>query len=322
MDFHRSIAGFLDHCSVERQLAECTLQAYSYDLADFGAWLQTQFIDRTFLDYLALSPAELCDSTANPIKTDHLRAYLEHMTERKLSAATIRRRLACLRAFFRFVADRDGTPNPFDGWRLKLPKRKRLPRTLSRDETTRLLKSARAPGAARHAAPDAPSLCTEIRLMIATGIRIGELCKIVSSDVASDGAAIRIHGKGSRDRVVYVTDAALRTELRKLAAQRQRMLGGDGPLFVNRNGTKLRPHSFRTKLRNFAGQAGVRRRVTPHMLRHTAATLLIESGVDIRIVQRLLGHSSIATTEIYTHVSDEALRSTLERANILAGLAR
>jgi integrase/recombinase XerD len=82
----------------------------------------------------------------------------------------------------------------------------------------------------------------------------------------------------------------------------------------------MRPQSIRARLRRHAGLAGVARRVTPHMLRHTAATLLIETGVDIRFVQRLLGHSSIATTEIYTHVSDEALRTTLERANVLAML--
>jgi integrase/recombinase XerD len=83
----------------------------------------------------------------------------------------------------------------------------------------------------------------------------------------------------------------------------------------------MKPQSIRSKLRRFAVDAGLARRITPHMLRHTAATLLIETGVDIRIVQRLLGHSSIATTEIYTHVSDEALRTTLERADVLATLA-
>ncbi|WP_407185108.1 transposase [Bradyrhizobium centrosematis] len=98
-------------------------------------------------------------------------------------------------------------------------------------------------------------------------------------------------------------------------------LGQPGPLFVNRRGAVLRPHSVRSRLRIIAGEAGLKRRVTPHMLRHTAATLLIENGADIRIVQKLLGHSSIATTEIYTHVSDEALRRTLERANVLGLLA-
>ena len=96
--------------------------------------------------------------------------------------------------------------------------------------------------------------------------------------------------------------------------------GHGGALFVNRCGAPMKPQSIRSRLRRQAGVAGVARRVTPHMLRHTAATLLIETGVDIRFVQRLLGHSSIATTEIYTHVSDEALRTTLERADVLGTL--
>ncbi|ABD86343.1 phage integrase [Rhodopseudomonas palustris BisB18] len=303
MELRRLTASFLDTCAVERQLSANTLQAYGYDLADFCAWLKGQ-------------------GEAPAVTTEHLRDYLESMmVARKLSPSTVRRRIACLRAFFRFLDDRGEMPDPFTGWRLKLPRRKRLPRALSREEANQLLTSARAPGAARQSLPASTPLCVEIRLMISTGIRVGELCKIATGDVSSDGASLRIHGKGSRDRVVYVSNPALRNELRKLTTLRQRLSAGDGPLFVNRNGENLRPYSFRTKLRNFAGQAGLRRRVTPHMLRHTAATLLIESGVDIRIVQRLLGHSSIATTEIYTHVSDEALRKSLERANVLGMLA-
>src|SRR5262249_45897230 len=103
-----------------------------------------------------------------------------------------------------------------------------------------------------------------------------------------------------------------------VAARRKHESGES--LFVNRCGAPMRPQSIRSTLRRLATEAGLARRVTPHMLRHTAATLLIETGVDIRFVQRLLGHSSIATTEIYTHVSNEALRTTLERANILGGL--
>jgi site-specific recombinase XerD len=92
-------------------------------------------------------------------------------------------------------------------------------------------------------------------------------------------------------------------------------------LFVNRHGLPLRPQSVRAKLRRQAAASGLARRITPHMLRHTAATLLIETGVDIRFVQRLLGHASIATTELYTHVTDEALRATLERADVLGGVS-
>jgi integrase/recombinase XerD len=299
MSIGKSISRFLNYCTVERQLSENTLQAYAYDLADFRKWL----------------PARCALAT---IKTETLREYLEDMGKRELSPGTIRRRLACLRSFFRFFDDEGMHADPFTGWRLKLPRRKRLPRALSREETSVLLGLAHRP---RRSRKGSDILSTEIRLMISTGIRVGELCKIQIEDVSGDGSTLRIHGKGSRDRIVYVADSQLQIDLQKLVALRRRLIGAKGPLLVNRCGHKLRPHSFRSTLRNFAGQAGIQRRVTPHMLRHTAATLLIESGVDIRIVQRLLGHSSIATTEIYTHVSDQALRSTLARADIIGGLA-
>jgi integrase/recombinase XerD len=302
MSVGKKITLFLSYCRVERQLSENTLQAYAYDLAGFRKWL----------------PAR-CSLAA--IKTETLRDYLEEMRTREFSPATIRRHLACLRSFFRFMEDESNCANPFMGWRLKLPRRKRLPRALSRKETSSLLSLARGPRRGRKPAGHSHILDIEIRLMIATGIRVGEMCKMQVGDVSADGSTLRIHGKGSRDRMVYVADSALQNDLQKLASFRRRLVGADGPLLINRSGEKLRPHSFRSKLRSFAGQAGIERRVTPHMLRHTAATLLIESGVDIRIVQRLLGHSSIATTEIYTHVSDQALRATLERVNIVGGLA-
>lgn len=156
--------------------------------------------------------------------------------------------------------------------------------------------------------------------MVSTGMRVGELCKIRLEDVAPDGASVRINGKGSRDRVVYISDNDLGKDL-LAAVSGQRTSQNIGPLFLNRLGRPIKPQSIRAKLRRYAADVGLARRVTPHMLRHTAATLLIETGVDIRFVQRLLGHSSIATTEIYTHVSDEALRTALERADVLATLA-
>lgn len=152
-------------------------------------------------------------------------------------------------------------------------------------------------------------------------VHLGELCKLRVEDVSPDGASIRVHGKGSRDRVAYVVDPACRADLRATAERRNQAAGPLAPLFINQNGFTLRPQSIRLKLHRATEAAGLARRITPHMLRHTAATLLIETGVDIRIVQRLLGHSSIATTEIYTHVSDETLRSSLERANVLQSLA-
>jgi integrase/recombinase XerD len=159
-------------------------------------------------------------------------------------------------------------------------------------------------------------LRTIVHLMVCTGLRVGEVCKLRSDDVLSGGASLRVRGKGSRDRIAYVSDDRLAKELLGLAHVR----GIDTPLFVNRSGLPIKAQTIRARLRTVAAACGIRRRLTPHMLRHTAATLLIETGVDIRFVQRLLGHSSISTTEIYTHVSDEALRSTLARANVLGAL--
>jgi integrase/recombinase XerD len=301
MRIEAAIEEFLKYCEVERHLSDNTLQAYACDLADFKAWLASSTL-------------------ASEIGTETLKAYLHGMVaERKLAAATVRRRIACLRAFFRHSAEMGVLADPFSGWRLMLPRRKRLPRALSRGEVKSLLARAIDP-VPWSGASLGGQLGTTVRLMVATGIRVGELCKLRPEDVSPDGTSIRVHGKGSRDRIAYIADPACRIEIQNIADRRRQAAGPAAPLFVNRHGSKLNPQSIRQKLHRVAAAAGLARRITPHMLRHTAATLLIETGVDIRIVQRLLGHSSIATTEIYTYVSDETLRTTLERANVLQTL--
>lgn len=301
MEFSAAVDDFLRFCESERQLSGHTIKAYRSDLADFGKWLPSDF---------ALEEA----STAT------LKRYVEEMIgRRKLSAATVRRRFACLRAFFRRLTELGHVADPFVGWQLKLPRRRRLPRTLSRTETSSLLSSFRSRVFRKRERVDMV-LKTAISLMISTGVRVGELCKLRVDDLSPDCATLRVHGKGSRDRIVYITDIDLRRDLRRLISTQQGAAGAIDALFVNRHGATMKPQSIRSKLRRYAAEVGLARRITPHMLRHTAATLLIETGVDIRFVQKLLGHSSIATTEIYTHVSDEALKATLERANVLAVL--
>jgi site-specific recombinase XerD len=298
MSLGSAVEKFLRFCEVERRLSSHTIQAYASDLADFGRWL------------------EGCPVGAK-VSAALLKRYLEYMLEeRKLNVSTVRRRFACLRAFFRREASLGVVPDPFREWRLQLPRRKRLPRALSRFETSRLLISLRN-GINSVARRRDIMFPIAVSLMISTGLRVGELCKLRLEDVSPDGSTIRIHGKGSRDRIAYVTDSELRCQLRALIEARRHEGEPSGALFVNRWDRPMRPQSIRSRLRRHARVSGLTRRITPHMLRHTAATLLIETGVDIRFVQRLLGHSSIATTEIYTHVSDEALRTVLERADVL-----
>jgi site-specific recombinase XerD len=303
MNFRAAVDDFLRFCSVERQLSRHTVQAYTSDLADFRKWL----------------PAE---TKIGDVSEVVLRDYLSDMLgERKLAVATVRRRFACLRAFFRRLVELDQSPDPFASFRLRLPRRKRLPRTLSHPEVTSLLKSLGCAGTSPAGECD-EVLPIAIRLMVSTGVRVGELCRLRIEDVSSDGTSLRVHGKGSRDRIAYISDLALRRDLKRIVRQRQQAGDGYEALFLNHLGFPIRTQSIRSKLRRYARELGLARRITPHMLRHTAATLLIETGVDIRFVQRLLGHSSIATTEIYTHVSDEALRATLERADVLGALAQ
>jgi len=300
MQFRVSVCNFLRHCAVERLLSEHTVRAYTQDLDDFRKFLGAD-----------VAPADIA-----PLQ---LQGYLNDMLgRRKLAAASVRRRAACLRAFFRFTAERDGFVDPFAALKLQLPRRKRLPRTLSRPEVSSLMTSLAHRTGPRSESDD--TLALAVSLMVATGIRIGELCRLGLDDMSPDGATCRIHGKGSRDRMVYISDPTLRAALVGIVRERRRAGQAHGALFLNRHGLALKPQSIRSRLRRHSRQIGLTRRVTPHMLRHTAATLLIETGVDIRFVQRLLGHSSIATTEIYTHVSDEALRTTLERADILGML--
>jgi site-specific recombinase XerD len=301
MEFSAAVEDFLRFCAAERQLSDHTVKAYRSDLADFGKCLPTD-----------LGPDEVSAAT--------LKGYLEEMIgRRQLSAATVRRRFACLRAFFRRLMDLGYVSDPFTGWQLKLPRRRRLPRTLSRSETSSLLSSFRGT-VLRNGGRADTVLGTAVSVMISTGVRVGELCRLRIDDVSPEGSTLRVHGKGSRDRIVYIADVDLRRDLRRLVDSRQEANDPTGALFVNRHGFAMKPQSIRSKLRRYATEVGLARRITPHMLRHTAATLLIETGVDIRFVQKLLGHSSIATTEIYTHVSDEALKATLERANVLAVL--
>ena len=299
MRFPSAKKRFLTFCAVERRLSPHTIEAYKFDLLDFGRWRRSQ-------------------GDFDRITDECLKEYLENMvSERELSPATVRRRLACLRSFFRYLDDLGHVKDPFAHWRPKLPKRRRLPRALARSESIRLFNADNDPARVLNRDREIGII---FRLLVATGLRVGELCTLRLSDISPDCSVLRVHGKGSRDRVIYIADALLRDSLAKIIVSRRLKLGSDVTLLTNRFGAPMRPQSVRSKLRRFAAEAGLERRVTPHMLRHTAATLLLETGVDIRFVQRLLGHSSIATTEIYTHVTDEALRATLERANILEGL--
>jgi site-specific recombinase XerD len=268
-----AVEDFLRYCAIERQLSQHTVEAYANDLSDFCRFLPT-------------------GASIGTISEVELTKYLADLLDRrKLAVATVRRRFACLRAFNRRLVTLGKATDLFSKWRLQLPRRKRLPRALSKPQVMSLL-TGFASQQENSWPPRAPRFSTAVRLMVATGIRVGELCKVRVEDVSPDGRSLRIHGKGARDRVAYISDVDLRSDLEKLVDWHRRTGGVAGNLFLNRRALPLKPQSIRSELRRYSARIGAARRITPHMLRHTAATLLIQRGVDIRMASSNLPRSA------------------------------
>ena len=233
--------------------------------------------------------------------------------ERALAPATVRRRLAYLRSMFGWLVRR-GTiaTNPFAAVEIRIRIPERLPRCLHEADIARLVAAAREQGGVA-------GLAT--LLLFATGIRVGELSSLRTADVDLGMGTMRIVGKGNRERRVFLPGGSAGTQLTRHVLARSQA-GSEGRLVVGPGGQTASPALIRREVKRLARQAGVERAITPHMLRHTAATSLLEAGVDIRFVQRLLGHRSILTTQMYTHVSDGALRAAIRGADICGRLER
>jgi integrase/recombinase XerD len=180
---------------------------------------------------------------------------------------------------------------------------RRLPKTIPKGELDLLLACAR----------DSSLVGQELHLILlvlaSTGLRVSEPCSLRPDDVDAEKGELNVFGKGAKERVAVIANANVRAALRSHIEEQREGALPTAPLFCNSRGGSITPKWVQMRLRRLAEISGVRRRITPHMFRHTAATLLIEGGVDIRFVQRLLGHADIAITVIYTHVSDQALRS-------------
>jgi integrase/recombinase XerD len=156
-----------------------------------------------------------------------------------------------------------------------------------------------------------------LNLLAATGLRVSELCSLKVGDVRNQSGEITVSGKGARERVVIIANQTVRKSLARYVEAKWRASDLEAALFLNSRGRPMTPQCLRLRLHGLVRRSSIAKPITPHMLRHTAATLLLEGGVDIRFVQRLLGHASIATTQIYTHVTDIALRNALERADVM-----
>lgn len=290
-----AVDGFLGHAGVEKGLARATIEAQRRDLERLRAWA----LGRRLAD-----PADIRDA--------HLRAFLLDSAD-DLAASSRARLLSTLRSFFRFLqaeGRRDGDPTAT----IMAPRRGRhLPDVLSVAQVERLL-------AWGDASPTGLRDRVALELLYGCGCRVGELCALDVADLDHGEAMVRLRGKGSKERQVPVGEPALAAVAAYLQAGRPRLAGRrpSPALLLNRRGGRLTRVSVWTLLKTAGAAAGLPATVSPHTLRHSYATHLLEGGADLRIVQELLGHADISTTEIYTHVDRawlaEAWRSAHPRS--------
>ncbi len=293
----REIARFLQHLHVERGASPHTLKSYREDLTAIAEYFTAE-------DGTCPEPGE--------ITSVELRGLLSALHEAGYAKSSIARKLASLRSFYRF-GQREGWASSNPAKALRNPRKAHLlPHFLSTDEIDKLLSAPQ--GKSAMALRDRAILET----LYTAGLRVSELVDLCEGDLDFPQGILRVRGKGRKERLAPLgsfADKALHAWLiqRKLAPQES--AGRAAPVFVNRFGTRLTTRSVGRMLEKYLRETGLDRRTSPHTLRHSFATHLLDRGADIRSVQELLGHKSLVTTQIYTHVSTNNLRQAYEKAH-------
>jgi integrase/recombinase XerD len=282
------VKGFLDFCRVEKGLARNSLHSYRLDLERFSAGIRTPVTD--------VSPEDLS-------------RYVDSLYRAGLSPRTIARHITTLRNLYSFLTrEREIDRDPAE--HLALPRQwSTLPKYLNREEVEKLLA---APG------DDKPTRIRDramLELLYATGLRVTELCRLEVAAVERDLGVLRVIGKGNKQRIVPFGEPAREAVDRYLAGGRPRLLKGRASrfLFVTARGSAMTRQTFWNLLRGYGRQAGIFRNLTPHVIRHSFATHLVEGGADLRSVQTMLGHADISTTQVYTHVARRRLREIVDQ---------
>jgi integrase/recombinase XerD len=277
--------------TAERGRAAGTISAYRRDLRTYLAWLRTH--GRPLLE----------------VTEDDLVAFLASLRSRGLAPASVARSMVPVRALHRFLADEGRTPTD-PGAHLELPRVPRgLPKALSEEEVGRLLDAP---------VGDGPAVLRDramLEVLYGTGVRVSELVGLSLGDLDLDAALLRAFGKGSKERIVPMGVPAVRALVEwlgpggrpEMAPELWRRRGDAEAVFLNVRGGRLSRQGAWDVLRRYAGQVGLDGKLTPHVLRHSCATHMLDHGADIRAVQELLGHASISTTQVYTLVSTERL---------------
>ena len=295
-----NIQEFLNHLEAEKGSSNNTVAAYRNDL--------TQFYDFVSED------GRLHDGAWEELRRDDLISYVLWLKEREYASTTVARKVAAMKSFCGFLV-RSGAIEDNPAEELDSPKvKKQLPTTLTPDEVEKLLALPAQGGKTPKALRDTALL----EVLYATGMRVSEVAGLMLDDLDLTGGTVRCVGKGDKERVMPLYAEACRAVGEYLENGRPALAGrgsDDGTLFLNPRGEKLTRQGLWLIIKAYARQLGLEDRVTPHTLRHSFATHMLNGGAGLREVQKLLGHANISTTQVYTHVTRERLREVYDGAH-------
>jgi integrase/recombinase XerC len=284
----RYVEKFIRYLEIERNASKHTLINYSVDLKSLSEFLKEEPIEK--VDYVSL------------------RRYLAHVKEQSLSKVSIARKIASIRSFFKFLF-MEGIIKNNPASSLSTPKRdKHLPKFLDEKEIVILLESPDRDGEA--GLRDRAILET----LYSTGIRVSELVGLNVDHIDQIGGIIKVYGKGKKERIVPIGERALQA-IRDYLNTRRPVTKEAKALFFNKNGGRLTDRSVRRIINKYITKASIQQKISPHTLRHSFATHMLDHGADLRSVQELLGHANLSTTQIYTHITTERLKSAYMKAH-------
>jgi len=281
----RYIDKFLRYLDIEKNYSPHTLLNYRLDLADFAKFSGTLTLEN--VDYL------------------HLRKYLAHLKEKSLKSRSVYRRISCLRSFFKFLT-REGFLKSNPVLSLSSPKQEKyLPSFLTEEEMVKLIEAP--PGSNERGLRDRAILET----FYSTGMRISELVGLSQEDLDSIAGVVKVKGKGKKERLLPIGEKAI-TAIRNYLEQRKKQ---SEAIFLNKSGKRISDRGVRNIVAKYVRLTSLRHDISPHSLRHSFATHLLNRGADLRSVQELLGHANLSTTQIYTHLTTEKLKSIYDKAH-------
>lgn len=280
------IMDYLEYCEYRKRLNPKTLKAYRIDLAQYSTF---------------------CAATSACFAKDTVDYYITHL-HKQYKPKSVKRKIASLKAFFHYMEYKELLDvNPFSKLDIRFREAKILPKTIpfyAIETFLSTLYSCKKLATSEYQLHCCIRDIAVIELLFATGIRISELCSLKPADIDFESKNILIYGKGSKERILQIGNHEVLSALLLYQETFKNEIANCGYFFVNRLQHKLSDQSVRFMINRYANLAGIDQHITPHMFRHSFATLLLEQDVDIRYIQKILGHSSISTTEIYTHVSN------------------